>query len=337
MPKIKVLPPHIANKIAAGEVVDRPASVVKELVENSLDAGADEVSIIISKAGKELIQVIDNGVGISEDEVVLAFERHATSKITAASDLDALRTLGFRGEALPSIASVSRVEVKTCETGQQVGTRVLINGGQVETVEKIAFKPGTTIAIKNLFFNTPARRNFLRADVTEFNHILKTVKRFFLSYPGVQFSLVHNGETLFELPRAVMDERISDVFGKEFYESLVFVREEMGDTILEGYACRPDKARGTTENQFIFLNRRSIINRSLTHAIFQGYGNLIDRTRYPQFIMFLELPPRLVDVNVHPNKMEVRFANEQAIYHLFLNAVRRTAANRHNCPGTNSR
>ena len=332
MPKIKVLPPHIANKIAAGEVVDRPASVVKELVENSLDAGADEVSIIISKAGKELIQVIDNGVGISEDEVVLAFERHATSKITAASDLDALRTLGFRGEALPSIASVSRVEVKTCETGQQVGTRVLINGGQVETVEKIAFKPGTTIAIKNLFFNTPARRNFLRADVTEFNHILKTVKRFFLSYPGVQFSLVHNGETLFELPRAVMDERISDVFGKEFYESLVFVREEMGDTILEGYTCRPDKARGTTENQFIFLNRRSIINRSLTHAIFQGYGNLIDRTRYPQFIMFLELPPRLVDVNVHPNKMEVRFANEQAIYHLFLNAVRRGIQTRDGAP-----
>ena len=323
MRKIQVLPEHIANKIAAGEVVDRPASVVKELVENALDAQADEISIIISKAGKELIQVIDNGVGISEEDLPVAFERHATSKISSATDLDELRTLGFRGEALPSIASVSRVEVKTCERGQEVGSRLLINGGTREALEKIAFKPGTTISVKNLFFNTPARRNFLRSDVTEFSHILKTAKRFFLSYPDVKFTLIHNGETLFELPKGSIDERITAVFGEEFYDSLILVREDMGDITLEGYVCRPDKARGTSDNQYIFLNRRVIVNRALAHAIFQGYGNLIDRNRYPQFIMFLEIPPRLVDINVHPTKMEVRFANEQAIYHLFLNAVRR--------------
>ncbi len=323
MSKIKILPPQVANKIAAGEVVDRPASVVKELVENALDAEADEITVVIGKAGKELIQVIDNGTGISEADVQIAFERHATSKISDASDLDRIVTLGFRGEALPSIASVARVEVKTCPAGENVGVRLQINGGEMAGKEKIAFKQGTTIAVKNLFFNTPARRNFLRADVTEFNHILRSLKRFFLAYPEVKFTVIHNGETLFDLPKATIDERITHVFGEKFYDGLVYVREELGDTFLEGYVCRPDQARGTSENQFIFLNRRAIVNRSLAHAIFAGYGNLIDRARYPQFIMFLEMHPRLVDVNVHPTKMEVRFANDQAIYHLFLNAVRR--------------
>ncbi len=332
MAKIKILPANIANKIAAGEVVDRPASVVKELVENSLDAGADEITVVISKAGKELIQVIDNGSGMSEEDVAIAFERHATSKISAASDLDRIVTLGFRGEALPSIASVARVEVKTCATGEKIGTRLQISGGQVEATEKIAFKPGTTFAIKNLFFNTPARRNFLRSDVTEFNHILKSVKRFFLAYPAVKFTVIHNGEELYNLPKAAIDERIAHVFGQKFYDGLVYVREEMGDTFLEGYTCRPDQARGNSGSQFLFLNRRAIVNRSLGHAISQGYGNLIDRSRYPQFIMFLEMHPRLVDVNVHPTKMEVRFANAQAIYHLFLNAVRRGIQTREGTP-----
>ncbi len=332
MAKIKILTGNIANKIAAGEVVDRPASVVKELMENAFDAGADEITVVISKAGKELIQVIDNGSGMSEEDVEIAFERHATSKISAASDLDRIVTLGFRGEALPSIASVARVEVKTCATGEKIGTRLQISGGQIEAKEKIAFKPGTTISIKNLFFNTPARRNFLRSDVTEFNHILKSVKRFFLAYPAVKFTVIHNGEELYSLPKAAIDERIAHVFGQKFYDGLVYVREEMGDTFLEGYVCRPDQARGNSGNQFLFLNRRAIVNRSLAHAILQGYGNLIDRSRYPQFIMFLEMHPRLVDVNVHPTKMEVRFANAQAIYHLFLNAVRRGIQTREGAP-----
>ena len=332
MSKIRVLPEHIANKIAAGEVVDRPASVVKELVENALDAAADRITVVIGKSGKELIQVIDNGSGMNETDVPIAFQRHATSKISDAGDLDELTTLGFRGEALPSIASVSRVEIKTCLPDEQVGTRLQINGGKPAPQEKIAFKPGTTFSVKSLFYNTPARRNFLRSDTTEFNHILRTLKRFFLCYPGVQFTLIHNGEVLYELPRAEIDDRITAVFGEKFYDGLIYVRETIGDTVLDGYVCRPDQARGGTENQFIFLNRRPIINRSLSHAIFQGYGNLMERSRYPQFIMFLELPPRLVDVNVHPTKMEVRFANEQAIYHLFLSAVRRGVQTRDGAP-----
>ncbi|MCB0291474.1 MAG: DNA mismatch repair endonuclease MutL [Calditrichaeota bacterium] len=333
MPIIKVLPTHIANKIAAGEVVDRPASVVKELVENAIDARADHISVIIAKAGKELIQVIDNGVGMEAEDAELAFKRHATSKIAQLEDLERILTLGFRGEALPSIASVSRLELKTCARGSQLGSLFAINGGQIVTREKIAFKPGTSIAVKNLFFNTPARRNFLRADSTEFNHILKTLRCFFLAYPEVHFVLVHNGEELYNLPAQPLDERIGQVFGEKNYQGLVYFREELNDIVLEGYVCTPDQTRGNTANQYIFLNRRVIVNRQLSHAIFQGYGNLIERSRYPQYIINLHVPPQMVDVNVHPTKMEVRFANERAIYHLFLSAVRKAVQSRHIVPG----
>ena len=323
MPKINVLPPNIANKIAAGEVVDRPASVVKELVENAIDARATEITVVIQQAGKELIQVIDNGVGMDESDAELAFERHATSKISDIHDLDRILTLGFRGEALPSIASVSRLEMRTCPLESEVGILLRLNGGKIEHKEKIAARHGTIVSVKNLFFNTPARRNFLRADTTEFNHIVKWLKRFFLAYPEIHFILIHNGEELFNLPTGTQDERIAQVFGQKFYEGLVYVKEELNEIILEGYVCRPDLARGNTQNQFIYLNRRTIINRNLAHAVFQGYGNLIERSRYPQFVMFLHIPPHLVDVNVHPTKMEVRFANERVIYHLFLSAVRK--------------
>ncbi len=323
MSEIKVLPENIANKIAAGEVVDRPGSVVKELVENSIDAEANHITVVIEQAGKELIQVIDDGIGINETDVELAFQRHATSKIVNIQDLDRIITLGFRGEALPSIASVSRVEVKTCAKGEQVGTSLKINGGVIEKKEKTAFKQGTTISVKNLFFNTPGRRNFLRTDTTEFNRILKWLKRFFLAYPEIHFSLIHNGDELYNLPPVSQDERISQIFGQKFYDGLVYIREELNDITLEGYVCRPDQTRGNTDNQFIYLNRRTIVNRSLAHAVFQGYGNLIERSQYPQFMMFLHIPPRLVDINVHPTKMEVRFANERVIYHLFLSAVRK--------------
>ncbi|RMF62129.1 MAG: DNA mismatch repair endonuclease MutL [Calditrichaeota bacterium] len=332
MPKINVLPPNIANKIAAGEVVDRPASVVKELVENSIDAGATEITVVIQQAGKELIQVVDNGSGMDETDAVLAFERHATSKITNIKDLDRIFTLGFRGEALPSIASVSRLELITCTADSNEGVLLRINGGKLEHKEKVAAQPGTIISVKNLFFNTPARRNFLRADTTEFNHILKWLKRFFLAYPNIHFTLINNGEELYHLPATSLDERIAQVFGKEFYEGLVFVQEDLGEISLQGYVCRPDMARGNTQNQFIFLNRRTIVNRNLSHAVFQGYGNLLERSRYPQFVMFLEIPPHLVDVNVHPTKMEVRFANERVIYHLFLSAVRKAIQSKNIIP-----
>jgi len=333
MPKIKVLPPNIANKIAAGEVVDRPASVVKELVENAIDAEASQITVVVAQAGKELIQVIDNGVGMDEEDAELAFERHATSKIAETRDLDRILTLGFRGEALPSIASVSRLEVKTCPRGSEVGVLLKLEGGTIAGREKLALKPGTTITVKNLFYNTPARRNFLRADTTELNHILKELKRFFLAYPEIHFSFIYNGEELLNLPPASQDERIIRVFDQKFYDGLAYVREELNEMVLEGYVCRPDQARGNSANQFIYLNRRAIINRNLAHAILQGYGNLIERSRYPQFIMFLHIPPQLVDVNVHPTKMEVRFANERVIYHLFLSAVRKAIQSKQIIPG----
>ncbi len=320
---IKVLPPQIANKIAAGEVVDRPAAVVKELIENSIDAGATEISVVLEQAGKELIQVIDNGSGIEPEDVPLAFQRHATSKINSVADLDRIITLGFRGEALPSIASVSRVEVKTCQPGKSVGIIVRFENGEMVYNEEAALKAGTIISIKNLFYNTPARRNFLRADITEFNHINKVLKRFFLGNPGIKFTVLHNGKEIYNFSACTIDERLTQVFGGKLYEGMVFVQEELNGIELEGYVCRPDMARGNSENQFIFLNKRAIQNRSLNHAVMQGYGNLMDRSQYPQFVMFLNIPPQLIDVNVHPTKMEVRFSNERAIYHLFLSAVRR--------------
>ncbi len=323
MGKIRVLPPQIANKIAAGEVVDRPAAVVKELVENSIDAGANEITIVLEQAGKNLIQIIDNGSGIDPQDVPLAFERHATSKIEVAGDLDRIITLGFRGEALPSIASVSRMEVKTCQQGKSPGVVYRLEGGAVTGHEEMALRGGTIISVKNIFYNTPARRNFLRADVTEFNHINKTLKRFFLGYPEIRFTVLHNDKEIYNLSPGTIDERITQVLGNESYEGLVYVQEELNQIELEGYVCRPDMTRGNSDNQFIFLNRRAIQNRSLNHAIQQGYGNLIDRSQYSQFIMFLNIPPQLVDVNVHPTKMEVRFSNERAIYHLFLSAVRK--------------
>lgn len=322
MAKIKILPSQIANKIAAGEVVDRPAAVVKELIENSIDAQATQISVVLEQSGKNLIQVIDNGLGIPEEEVRLAFERHATSKIETAGDLDRIMTLGFRGEALPSIASVSRVEMKSCTSGQELGMLLSLDGGQISRQEKIALKPGTVITVKNLFFNTPARRNFLRSDMTELNHIIKVLKRFILSYPEIGFHVTHNDKELYDLPAVPLDERIVQVLGKELYEGMVFVRENLDQIELEGYICRPDQARGNNDNQFIFLNKRAIQNRSLNHAVMLGYSNLIERAQYPQFILFLQIPPQLIDINVHPTKMEVRFSNERAIYQLFLSVVR---------------
>ncbi len=323
MSRIKVLPHQIANKIAAGEVVDRPAAVIKELIENSIDAQATEITVVLERAGKELIQTVDNGVGINREEIDLAFQRHATSKIDTVGDLDRIHTLGFRGEALPSIASVSRIEVKSCLQDNRAGTVVRLEEGKIVNSTETALKPGTVISVKNLFYNTPARRNFLRADTTEFNHINKVLKRFFLSYPEIKFTVVHNDKEIYNLPTASIDERISQVWGEKLYEGLVYIQEELNEIELEGYVCRPDMTRGNSDNQFIFLNKRAIQNRSLNHAVMQGYGNLIERSQYPQFIIFLAIQPQLVDINVHPTKMEVRFANERAIYHLFLSAVRK--------------
>jgi DNA mismatch repair protein MutL len=323
MSNIKILPPQIANKIAAGEVVDRPAAVVKELIENAIDAHATEIKIVLEQAGKNLIQVVDNGSGMGAEDLPLAFQRHATSKIEKVADLDKILTLGFRGEALPSIASVARIEIKSCLSGENLGTEMQLENGKIIHQEKIALKSGTTVTVRNLFYNTPARRNFLRSDVTELNHINRVLKRFFLGYPEIRFDVLHNDKEIYQLQQTNIEQRLTAVLGEELYDGMVFVREDLNDIFLEGYACRPDLARGNSENQFIFLNKRAIQNRGLNHAVLQGYGNLIERSQYPQFIIFLNTPPNFVDINVHPTKMEVRFSNERAIYHMFLSAVRK--------------
>ena len=323
MSNIKILPPQIANKIAAGEVVDRPAAVVKELIENAIDAHATEIKIVLEQAGKNLIQVVDNGSGMGAEDLPLAFQRHATSKIEKVADLDKILTLGFRGEALPSIASVARIEIKSCLSGENLGTEMQLENGKIIHQEKIALKSGTTVTVRNLFYNTPARRNFLRSDVTELNHINRVLKRFFLGYPEIRFDVLHNDKEIYQLQQTNIEQRLMAVLGEELYDGMVFVREDLNDIFLEGYACRPDLARGNSENQFIFLNKRAIQNRGLNHAVLQGYGNLIERSQYPQFIIFLNTPPNFVDINVHPTKMEVRFSNERAIYHMFLSAVRK--------------
>lgn len=323
MKKIKVLAAQIANKIAAGEVVDRPAAIVKELIENSIDARATKITVVIEQAGKNLIQVIDNGDGIFIEDIPLAFQRHATSKIENSEDLDCIVTLGFRGEALPSIASVSRVEMKTCPRGSELGATINLEEGKIIKQEEVALRQGTTVTVKNLFFNTPARRNFLRADTTEFNHINKVLKRFFLSHPEIHFTAIHNDKEIYSLESTDLENRLVSVLGEDLYEGLVYVGEDLSEIKLEGYVSRPDFARANTENQYIFLNKRAIQNRNLNHAVLQGYGNLIERSRYPQFVIYLKTPPQFVDINVHPTKMEVRFANDRTIYQMFLSAVRK--------------
>ena len=321
--KIKILPVHLANKIAAGEVVERPASVVKELIENAIDADATRIIIVLRQSGKQLLQVIDNGSGMSPADLKLAFERHATSKISTSEDLEQIQTLGFRGEALPSIASVAQVEVASREEGQAIGTVMRIEAGKITQNKRKACPVGTNISIKNLFFNTPARRNFLRADSTELQQIVAVLKRFFLSNPEIDFEVVSDDNQLFRLKPGTIEERIRDVFGEDVFGALIPINESLGGIELAGYVSRPDKSRRSRGNQYLYLNGRPIQDKSLNHAIFQGYSNLIEPGTYPTYCLFLELNPKLVDVNVHPSKMEVRFSNDRSLYFFFMSSLRK--------------
>jgi len=322
-PKIHVLPVSLSNKIAAGEVVERPASVVKEIIENAIDAGATRIDLILKKSGKELIQLVDNGCGMCAEDLRLAFQRHATSKIFKDEDLEHIETLGFRGEALPSIASVSQMEVSSREESASTADRLLLEAGQVTKADRVAAPVGTNIRIKRLFYNTPARRNFLRADSTELHQIITTVKRFFLGYPDIEFRVIHEDSELFHLPSANIQERLTDVFGESQAGALIPFTDQLGGIELSGFVSRPDSVRRSRGNQFLFLNGRPIYHRSLNHAIMQAYGNLIQAGEYPLYCVFLELDPRLVDVNVHPSKMEVRFSNERSLYHFFMATIRK--------------
>ncbi len=322
--KIHILPVSLSNKIAAGEVVERPASVVKELVENSIDSDATKISVVLKNSGKELVQVVDNGLGMTGEDLKLAFKRHATSKIWKVEDLEQIETLGFRGEALPSIASVSKVEAISREKDQSVAIRILLDAGRITKSDKIAAPVGTNIQVKQLFYNTPARRNFLRADSTELHQIISIIKRFFLAYPDVEFVVIHDDSELFHLKSGTIKERIIDVFGKDQVSALVKVNDQLGGIELSGFVSKPDKVRRARGNQFLFLNGRPIQHKSFNHAIMQAYGNLIQSGEYPFYCIFIELDPRLVDVNVHPSKMEVRFSNEKSLYHFFLSTIRKT-------------
>jgi len=321
---INILPENLANRIAAGEVVQRPESVVKELVENSLDAGARSVIVAVRDAGKTYIQVSDDGIGMSAEDAVTAFERHATSKIATYDDLEAIRTLGFRGEALASIAAVAQVELKTRRRGEAAGTRVRIAGGARDVVEPVGMEPGTAVGVKNLFFNTPARRNFLKSDGTEFKRILDTLQHAAIAWPGTSFTFASSDEIVFDVAAVDTEEqRIRDLFGERYFESLVPVREESDLLAIHGYISKPEFARKTRTEQIFLLNRRFITSRALGHAVFSGYEHLVEKASFPFFVLFIEIDPHRVDVNVHPSKLEVKFEDESGVYRMIHNAVRR--------------
>lgn len=320
--KIKILPHTIANKIAAGEVVNRPESVVKELIENSIDAGAKEITLIIKDAGKSLIQVSDNGSGMSEEDAIMCFRRHSTSKISSIEDLESISTLGFRGEALASICSISQVEMKTRMKGQDIGTYLKIEGDEVKQVTKASCDAGTSISVRNIFYNTPARRNFLKSDNTEFRHIYDSFVRLAISNPEISFVFYNNGEKLFDLKESTLLKRLSELFNTNFSESLI--KMESGNNLinLKGFISKPNFTKKTRADQYFYLNGRFILSKSLNYAVYSGYGDLIEKGNYPSFFIFINLDPRKVDVNVHPSKLEVKFEDEGAIFVFIKNSVR---------------
>lgn len=320
---INILPEHLANKIAAGEVVQRPESVIKELLENSIDAGATAVTVTIKTAGKTFIQVIDNGKGMSEEDAVKSFYRHATSKITTYDDLENIRTLGFRGEALASIAAVAQVELRTRSEENDVGFLVHLEGGEITEQSQTAHKRGTSITVKNLFYNTPARRNFLKSNNTEFKHIYDTVQRLAISHPGIALEFTSDDDTILALPSQELEDRLKSLFGDRHFAAMIPVREETELLSVHGYIGKPDFARKSRIDQYVFLNERFIISRSINHAVFSGYEHLVEKGNFPFFLLFIELDPRKVDVNVHPSKMEVKFADEQNVYRIVSSVIRK--------------
>jgi DNA mismatch repair protein MutL len=320
---INILPEHLANKIAAGEVVQRPESVVKELLENSIDAGADSISVMIKNAGKSLIQIIDNGKGMSEEDAVKSFYRHATSKIATYEDLENIRTLGFRGEALASVAAVAQVELKTRREEDTAGTMLRIEGSEIKEQSKCAHQRGTTISVKNLFYNTPARRQFLKSNNTEFKHIYDTIQRLALSKPEIALEFVSDDDTILALPSQKLEERLKSLFGDRHFATLLPVQEITELLSISGFIGKPDFARKSKVDQFIFLNDRFILSRSINHAVFSGYEHLVEKGNFPFFLLFIELDPHKVDVNVHPSKMEVKFADEQSVYRIVMSVVRK--------------
>ncbi len=321
---IRLLPDSVANQIAAGEVIQRPASVVKELVENAIDAGASHIDVLVTDAGKTCIQVIDNGKGMSETDARLAFERHATSKIREASDLFALHTMGFRGEALASIAAVAQVELRTCQKDAQLGTLITLAGSKVESQETVACAQGSNFCVRNLFFNVPARRKFLKSNQTELSNILAEFERIALVNPDVSFTLHHNDTEMLNLPAIQLRQRIMGVFGKKLNQDLLSLEIETTMVKIHGFIGKPETARKKGARQFFFVNGRYMRHPYFHKAVADAYENLIPAGEQVSYFIYMEVDPANIDVNIHPTKTEIKFDNEQAIWQILSAAVKET-------------
>jgi len=319
---IKLLPDHVANQIAAGEVVQRPASVVKELLENAIDAGAATIKLIVKDAGKTLIQIIDDGKGMTDTDARMSFERHATSKITTADDLFNLNTKGFRGEALASIAAVAHVELKTRPEGAEVGTRIEIEGSKINVQEICATPKGTSLSVKNLFFNIPARRNFLKSNSVELRHVIDEFQRVSLAHPDIAFAMYHNEGELFQLPQGNLKQRIVTIFGGKTNEKLVPVQEETDILTINGFVVKPEFSKKTRGEQFFFVNDRFIKSPYLNHAVTAAFDGLLPDRARASYFLYLKVDPSTIDINIHPTKTEIKFDDEHALYAMLRSTIK---------------
>jgi DNA mismatch repair protein MutL len=319
---IQLLPDHVANQIAAGEVVQRPASVVKELIENAVDAGATQISLVVKDAGKTLIHVLDNGKGMSTTDARMCFERHATSKIKEATDLFNLQTKGFRGEALASIAAIAHVELKTKQTNDELGTHIVLEGSKVISQDSAVLPNGTSFLVKNLFYNIPARRKFLKSDTSEFRHIMDEFIRIALAHPEIDFTLIHNNSEIFKLPISNMRQRVVNIFGKSINQKLVPVSEDTEIVSVTGFVTKPEFAIKSKQEQFFFINDRYIRNPYLHKAVMIAYDGILKDGALPSYFLFLNVPPESIDINIHPTKTEVKFDDEQSLFAILRSAVK---------------
>ena len=319
---IQLLPDHVANQIAAGEVVQRPASVVKELLENAVDAKATDIKLIIKDAGKSLVQVIDNGLGMSVTDARLCFERHATSKIRQAEDLFSLHTKGFRGEALASIAAIAHVEMKTKQDQEELGTHIVIEGSKFISQDVAVLPKGTSFSVKNLFFNIPARRNFLKSETVEHRHIVDEFQRVALAHPNIHFTYYHNGSDLFNLPQSNSRQRIVNIFSGKTNEKLVPVQEETEIVSIQGFVSKHEFAKKNRGEQFFFVNDRYIKSGYLHHAVMAAYEGLLKDGAQPSYFLYLNVPPNTIDINIHPTKTEIKFDDEHALYAILRSAIK---------------
>jgi DNA mismatch repair protein MutL len=323
MGKIRLLPENIANQIAAGEVVQRPASVVKELLENAIDADAKHIKLIVKDGGKSLVQVVDDGSGMDETDARMSFERHATSKIRSSEDLFRIVTKGFRGEALASIAAVAHVEMKTKPPGRPVGTFIRIEGGKITAQEPVQTQAGTSVAVKNLFFNVPARRKFLKSPQVEMRHIIDEFQRVALAYPEREFTLIHNGNEVYRLFPGNTLQRITAIFGKKIEERILPLHEETDYIKINAYVGKPEFAKLKRGEQFFFVNRRFIKSPYLHSAVMKAYEGLLQEKRIPAYFIFFEIDPQHIDINIHPTKTEIKFDDEYTVYNILTASVRR--------------